>query len=45
MNENGKAGDVVKVTGNGAYTLTGFANSVLTRLDLNEIKSIAWLHN
>lgn len=34
MNENGKAGDVVKVTGNGAQTLTGFADSALTRLDV-----------
>jgi hypothetical protein len=34
MTENGKAGDVVKVTGNGAHTLTGFADSALTRLDV-----------
>jgi hypothetical protein len=34
MTENGKAGDVVKVTGNGAYTLTGVTDSALTRLDV-----------
>jgi hypothetical protein len=35
MTENGgKAGDVVKVTGDSAYTLTGFADSALTRLDI-----------
>ncbi len=34
MTENGKAGDFVKVTGNGAYSLTRFADSALTRLDL-----------
>jgi hypothetical protein len=34
MTENGKAGDVVKVTGNGAHTLTRFPDSALTRLDL-----------
>jgi hypothetical protein len=34
MTENGKAGDVVKVTANGAYSLTGFADSALTRLDV-----------
>jgi hypothetical protein len=34
MNENGKVGEVVKVTGNGAHTLTGFADSALTLLDV-----------
>ena len=34
MTENGTAGDVVKVTANEAYSLTGFAGSALTRLDL-----------
>lgn len=34
MTENGKAGEVVKVTENGTYTLTGFTDSALTRLDI-----------
>lgn len=35
MEENGKAGAVVTVTANGAYTLPGFAGSAVSSMDIS----------